>query len=187
MLIGSVYHSPTQSTQGTHKPGESWASLSSLCPKDHLFLGHRLLLSGHKTWPLDSDWLGLRVSGVSRTAVRTKQRCRGWRTIAFGDSLKSLTRQRTRTRTLHMHSSFVFWWEGRKVIQNKVRGLTPSDFKTHHKAIVTRSVWYSIGINIQKKINETEWRIHKQIHTHEQLIFDMSINIIWWTEYSLFN
>lgn len=145
-LLGQLITIQHRALRGTHKPGESWASLWwSLCPKDHLFLGHWLQLSGHKTWPLDSDWLGLRVSGVSRTAVRTKQRCQGWRTIAFEDSLKSVTRQRTRTRTLHMHSSFIFWWEGRKGFQkNKVRGLTPSDFKTHHKAIITRSVWYSM-------------------------------------------
>ena len=40
-LLGQFITVQHRALRGTHKPGESWASLWwSLCPKDHLFLGH---------------------------------------------------------------------------------------------------------------------------------------------------
>lgn len=71
---------------------------------------------------IQTDW-DSGLQGVSRPAVRTKQRCRGWRTIVF-EILSSLWPGKELELELSTDSSFVFWMRGRKVFQkNTVRGL----------------------------------------------------------------
>ena len=57
-LLGQLITIQHRALRGTHKPGESWASLWwSLCPKDHLFLGHWLQLSATRHDHLiQTDW-----------------------------------------------------------------------------------------------------------------------------------
>lgn len=107
-LLGQFITGQHRALRGTHAQVSHGPPCDHCVPKTIFSLGtdssSRATRHDHL---IQTDW-DSGFQGVSRTAVRTKQRCRGWRTIVFGDSLKSLTRQRTRTRTLHVHSSFVF-------------------------------------------------------------------------------